>query len=173
MGIPLVVAAVFAAGCGLYKKYSNEKALDDANRTPGDSYRLPACCVEALNTASNRGVLSASIGAFVSTSALVAAAQPQRPSVSSVATTAKSGFDAGSLVMMSWEQEAALHASFAEGVSSLSALAMFNVIHEHYLKHAREHSDANKFWTKLYELKKKRLPNQYWALEEAYDSIDQ
>lgn len=170
MSVPLVVAAAFAAGCGLYYKYQNDKELEAKTRAPGDAYRLPRCCIDALR--SDNGRLAAAIGAFVSTAAIVGTSQPEKPSLKSVEHTAKSGHDVAGVVLMNWNEEAALHADFMNGIIAIVNMTMFDVVHEHFLKHAQEDSQAKRFWAKLYERKKNRLPSSRRALENVYESID-
>jgi hypothetical protein len=172
MGLPLVIAAAFAAGCGLYYKYKNDQELEAKTQVPGDAYNLPPCCIAVLRQSSNNGTVATAIGAFVGTASLVGSAQPGKPSLKSVESTAKSGYDAGGTVLMNWDEEASLHSDFMNGIIALVHVSMIDLAHEHYLKHAREDSQANKFWTKLYERKKARLPQHQRGLQEAFDSID-
>ena len=126
----------------------------------------------ALRQSSNNGTVAAAIGAFVSTASVVGSAQPEKPSLKSVETTAKSGYDIGGTVLMNWDEEATLHSDFMNGIIAIVHISMIDLVHEHYLKHAREDSQANKFWTKLYERKQARLPQHQRSLQEAFDSID-
>lgn len=118
------------------------------------------------------GTLAAAIGAFVSTASLVGSAQPQKPSARHLHHTAKAIVDGWGLVTMDWEKEAELHADFARGIMVLSNVAMFNVVEQHYKLHARDNaSDAQKFWTRLYERKRSRLHPSLRRANEIADDI--
>ncbi|WP_332699825.1 hypothetical protein [Bosea sp. (in: a-proteobacteria)] len=168
MVAPLVVGAAFAAAAGLYYKFKTQKDID---KKAGVTYRLPPCCIKALQETTSSGILCASVGAFVSTASLVQSVDVGKPSMKSVEKTGKSGFDAGGLLTIDWEKEAELHSDFARGIVFLSSVSMMNFIHDHYLKHLRENSEAEQFWAKLYERKKARLPAGRRELHEVFDSI--
>ncbi len=169
MAAPFVVGVAFAAAAGFYYRFKTKK---DIEKKSDSTYRLPPCCIKALQESTSAGILCASVGAFVSTTSFVQSVDVGKPSMKSVEKTAKSGFDAGGLLTIDWEKEAELHSGFVSGIVYLSSISMMNFIHDHYLKHLRENSEAERFWAKLYERKKARLPTGRRQLQDTYDNID-
>lgn len=166
MALPFIIAGVAIAAIGIYKKQRNLAEVETRMTAPGDAYRLPACCIDALKTGSNRGTLLACIGAYVASTNLLHQSQPQKPVHKSgglpfvrMGKPAKSIHDSVQLVMIDWNKEADLHSEFMRGIITLGAISMFDVVERHYLFHIREDdSNAKKFWTRLYERKRDRLP---------------
>lgn len=161
MGIPLLIGGAVTV-LGLYKKYKDDQALEEQHAKPGNAYRLPRCCIEALKTTRAKGTLAASIGASVSTVAMVGLANPAKPSRSSASATGKFLHDARELVTMDWKENAQLLTDFAKGIQAIGNNAMLDVVSEHYAMHVRENdTDARRFWTQLYEKLRRKSTTSY------------
>jgi peptide methionine sulfoxide reductase MsrA len=125
IGVPVVGAPVRA---------QHHRDAFEAPRpaAPGETYRLPPCCLKALGASSTRGTLMATIGARLS---------------------------AAGQISINWDQETALHGGFTTGVVPGSG-SLYDLVQAHAAVHAREPaSEAGKFWSKLLERKKARMRN--------------
>ncbi|MBX3636752.1 MAG: hypothetical protein KF683_15380 [Rubrivivax sp.] len=133
MPLPFAVAAVAALAAGGYHYYKK-----NARSNPvAAAYRLPPCCRPVLERTNHYGTLAGVLGVTVSTAKLLGDANPA---------------NAPFLVTTDWPAEGQAHADVADGLHRvLATYGLLDKVFDHYSVHAREDSDAQRFWTAVYK----------------------
>lgn len=133
MPLPFAIAAVAALAAGGYHYYrKNVRGTAVAS-----AYRLPACCRPVLEKAGHFGPLAGVLGVTVSSAKVLGDMHPA---------------NAPFLVTTDWPAEGQSHADVADGLQRvLATYGLLDTVFDHYNVHAREDSEAQRFWTAVYK----------------------
>lgn len=132
MPLPFAVAAVAVLAAGGY----HHRKKNARSNTVAAAYRLPPCCRPVLANASHFGTLAGALGVTVSTAKILGDAH-----------LANAPF----LVTTDWPAEGQAHADVADGLQRvLATYGLLDTVFEHYSVHAREDSEAQRFWIAVY-----------------------